>query len=30
MIQKQLEPLGLKLDLKDIEISRPMVAILLQ
>ena len=30
MIQKQMEPLGLKLDLKDIEISRQMIAILLQ
>ena len=30
MIQKQLEPLGLKLDLKEVEITRPMIAILLQ
>jgi len=30
MIQKQLEPLGLKLDLKEIEMTRPMIAILLQ
>ena len=30
MIKKQLEPLGLKIDLKEIEMTRPMIAILLQ
>ena len=30
MIMKQLEPIGLKLDLKELEFTRPMVAILLQ
>ncbi len=30
MIQKQLEPLGLKLDFKHLELTRPMVAVMLQ
>lgn len=30
MIKKQLEPLGLKLDLNELEIIRPMIAILLK
>lgn len=30
MISKQLEPLGLQLDLKELEINRPMIAILLR
>ena len=30
MIQKQLEPIGLKLDLKELEMTRPVVAMMLQ
>ena len=30
MIQQQLEPLGLKLDLKELEINRPVIAMMLQ
>ncbi|PWD98210.1 ankyrin repeat domain-containing protein [Marinilabilia rubra] len=30
MIQQQLEPLGLKLDLNDLEITRPVIAMMLQ
>ncbi len=30
MIKKQMEPLGLKLDLKELEITRPMISILLK
>ncbi|HZL08563.1 MAG TPA: ankyrin repeat domain-containing protein [Prolixibacteraceae bacterium] len=30
MIRKQLEPLGLKLDLKELEMTRPIIAMMLQ
>jgi hypothetical protein len=29
-IKKQLEPLGLKLDLKEVEMARPVIAMMLQ
>jgi uncharacterized protein len=30
MLQKQLEPIGLKLDLNDLEMTRPIIAMMLQ
>jgi len=29
-IQKQLEPLGLKLDISEVEMARPIIAMMLQ